>query len=182
MRYAELAVRYAKALYETTSDNARRELIAEELRALQAAFAKDPEGFTVLTSPLLSAEDRERIVSALLQKVQMSEEIRGLLLILARKGRIAIFDSLVAAYQGCADTEHGVVRGTVRSAVVLSPEERKKIEQKVSEVTSKQAILAYREDPTVIGGLIAEVGSFTFDDTLRSHLKRLEDYLNRSTH
>jgi len=182
MRHSELASRYAKALYETTLDGTRRESMAEELRAIQAAFAKDPEGFSVLTSPVISAEERERIISGLLQKVQMSEEIQGLLLILARKGRMAIFDGLVAAFQACADTEHGVVRGTVRSAVVLSPEERKKIEQKVSEVTSKQAILTYREDASVIGGLIAEVGSFTFDDTLRSHLKRLEDYLNRSTH
>ena len=182
MRYSNLASRYAKALYESSEEKAHREQIAAELRVLKEALTREPELFSAMTSPLFSAEDREAIVGTLLQQVQLSEEVRGLLTVLAKKGRIAIFEDLVSAYQACADQEHGVVRGVVRSAALLSPEERKRIENKVSEVTNKQAILAYREDPTVIGGLIAEVGSYTFDDTLRSHLRRLEDYLNRSTH
>ena len=70
----------------------------------------------------------------------------------------------------------------MRSATVLAPEERKQIETLVSRATKKQVILSYKEDPSLVGGLVAEVGSFTFDDSLISHLKRINEQLTRSVH
>jgi len=75
-----------------------------------------------------------------------------------------------------------VTRGTVKSASVLPPESRSRIEKRVSEVTGKKVILTYTQDATVIGGLIAEVGGYLFDDTLKSHLQRIKDDLNRRDH
>ena len=60
--------------------------------------------------------------------------------------------------------------------------EREQIQEKISKATNKKVILTYVEDPTVIGGLIAEAGGYRFDDTLTTHLIKLKDELNRRTH
>src|SRR5262249_48841149 len=99
-----------------------------------------------------------------------------------RKNRLGVFKDIVGAYEQIADEAHGVMRGTVRSATVLAPEERKRIETLVSRATAKQVILTYKEDPSLLGGLVAEVGSYTFDDSLLSHLKRINEQLTRSAH
>ena len=98
------------------------------------------------------------------------------------KGRVELLPEIALAYEARSDEANGVTRGEVRSSTVLTSEERARIESKVSEVTKKKVILTYKEDPEVIGGLIAEVGGYRFDDTLRSHLKRLKDDINRSAH
>ncbi len=72
-------------------------------------------------------------------------------------------------------------RGTVRSTTVLAPEERKRIEETVNRVTHKQPLLTYKEDPALLGGMVAEVGNYTFDDSLASHLRRMNEQLTRRT-
>lgn len=175
MQVSELAHRYAKALFELATQASAQERVLAELRALQTVFQKDEmiQAFTV--SPILKAEDREKMLKAALKDAGLSSETLDFVLLLAKKNRLGLFDQIVAAIKTQIDVANGVTRGQVRSAAVLSPEERKHIEEIVSRFTKKQVILTYKEDPSVIGGLIAEAGSYTFDDTLTSHLRRLKD-------
>ena len=63
----------------------------------------------------------------------------------------------------------------------LAPEERQRLEKTIEGVLNKKVILTYKVDPSVIGGLIASVRSFTFDDSIDSHLKRMNEELKRRT-
>lgn len=182
MGYSELASRYAKSLYEVSAEKKQADKVFAELRDLRDIFGKDTQITEFLNSPILKSEDKEKALKEALKNGGLSEETSSLVLLLAKKGRLPILPDVVEAFQARADEAHGVTRGTVRSAIVLSPEERKRIETTVSNYTKKQVILTYKEDPNVIGGLIAEVGSYTFDDTLKSHLRRLNEELNRRTH
>ncbi len=182
MGYSELAARYAKSIYEVAAEKNQADRVFGELRSLQQTFEKDGQITEFLNSPILKSEDKEKALKEALKNSGLSEETHALVLLLAKKGRLPVFPEIVEAFQARADESHGVTRGTVRSAAVLSPEERARIEKTVSNYTKKQVILTYKEDPNVIGGLIAEVGSYTFDDTLKSHLRRLNEELNRRTH
>lgn len=179
MQTSELANRYAKALFELAAQNGNQDRVLEELRVLQTVFEKDEAVRQFVTSPILKAEEKERSLAEALKNAGLSAETASFVCLLARKNRLGLFDQMVAAVKTQSDLAHGVTRGTVRSAVVLSPEERKRIEEIVSSYTQKQVILTYKEDPSVIGGLIADAGSYTFDDTLTSHLRRLKDETTR---
>jgi F-type H+-transporting ATPase subunit delta len=109
--------------------------------------------------------------------VSVGELVKNFVFLLARKQRLDVFGDIVAVYQILADQKHGVVRGTVRSTTVLAPEERKRIEETVNRVTRKQSLLTYKEDSQLLGGMVAEVGSYTFDDSLASHLRRMNEQL-----
>jgi len=181
MQVTELANRYARAVLELITESGKQELVLNELRALQTLFEKDDSIREFLHSPLVKAGDREKALSAALKPVGLSPDTLAFVMLLSEKGRLPIFNKIVEAIKTQNDMAHGVTRGNVRSATVLTPDERKSIEQTVSKYTQKQVILNYKEDPGVIGGLIAEVGSFTFDDTLTSHLRRLKDEMTRRT-
>ena len=179
MRVSELANRYAKALFELAAQSSTQDRVLAELRALQTIFEKDETIQQFVTSPILKADDKESALQAALKDGGLSQETLSFVLMLARKNRLGLFEQIVSAVKSQIDLAHGVTRGNVRSAAVLSPEERKRIEEIVSRYTKKQVILTYKEDPSVIGGLIAEAGSYTFDDTLTSHLRRLKDETTR---
>ncbi len=100
--------------------------------------------------------------------MKVSDVLKNFTLLLARKQRLPIFNDVVTAYQQFSDESHGVTRGQVRSAAALGPDDRKRIEDIVSKATKKKVILTYKEDPSLLGGLVAEVGSYTFDDSLTS--------------
>lgn len=182
MKNLMLAHRYAKALYNLAKDHNEQDVVFDQMRIVNSAFKNDKEVGSFLASPLVKPNEKVEILEKASASIKMSPTLKNFLLLLAKKGRLGVFDEILVAFQQIADEANGVTRGTVRSATVLAPEERKRIETLVSRATRKQVIMSYKEDPELLGGLVAEVGSFTFDDSLVSHLKRINEQLTRSTH
>lgn len=182
IRYSEVASRYASALFQLSEENSNHEKVFADIRALGQLINSDKEIVDFLQSPLVQSSDREKALQEALGKGDVSEEVKKVVLLLAQKNRLSIFNDVVLAFQDKADEANGVTRGEVRSACSLSPEERKRIEEIVVKATGKNVILTYKEDPSIIGGLIAQVGSFTFDDSIGSHLRRMKEDLNRGAH
>lgn len=175
-----LATRYARALYNLAKDGGDEDTVFGQMRAINQAFSGDHEVSGFLFSPVIRPAQKVAALEKLTAGLAIPESLKNFLLLLGKKNRLGIFKDIVIAYQQIADEAHGVTRGTVRSATVLAPEERKRIETLVGRATKKQVILTYKEDPALVGGLVAEVGSFTFDDSLISHLKRINEQLTRS--
>ena len=90
-----------------------------------------------------------------------------------------MFKEISNAFEAIIDEERGFVRGLVRSAEVLSPEARTRTEEAIKKVINKKIILSFVKDPNLLGGMVAQVGGWTFDDSLESHLIRLGEDLNR---
>lgn len=181
MRFTELAKRYAKAIFEVAIDNKTQDRVFAELRTLDEVVSRDKEIFDFLTSPLVKPSERVEALTKALGNKGLSKEVVDFLMILAEKDRFVIFHEVVRAFESESDAANNVCRGTVRSAVLLAQTERQRIEETVEKVLKKKVIMTYKVDPSVIGGLIAEVGSYTFDDSISSHLTRMNEELKRRT-
>lgn len=182
MNISEVAVRYAKAFYSMAEESKNLETLFNELRALNEMFESNKEITEFFSSPLVSAKDKATALNNSLKDQKLSDETKNFLSILAKKNRLEYFPQIVSAFEQESDEAHGVVRGVVRSAVALGPDQRQRVEDIVAKATKKRAILSYSVDPSLIGGLVAEVGSYTFDDTIESHLRRLNEDLKRRAH
>jgi F-type H+-transporting ATPase subunit delta len=177
-----LASRYARALYGLAKENGTQDLVFDQMRAVEEAFRADPAVAEFMGSPLIRPAVKVKVIEKAITGLGLTEALNNFVLLLAKKERLGLFPDVQSAYQQISDEAHGVTRGAVRSATVLGPDERKRIAELVSRATKKQVILTYKEDPALLGGLVAEVGSFTFDDSLVSHLKRINEQLTRSVH
>lgn len=177
---SEVARRYARALYELSKADKIQEQVVAEIRTLKQVFEADPAVHEFVGSPLISPDNKMAALKALGGKC--SPLVTNTLMLMAEKNRLNIFSEMVDAFQEISDADHGVTRGTVKSASPLSQEARKQIEDTVTSVTKKKVILNFSEDPSLLGGMIAQVGGWTFDDSLKTHLTRMGEDLNRSTH
>jgi len=178
---SEVARRYARALYDLSKTAKNQDQVFSEIRTLKQVFSADKTVSEFISSPVVGRDHKlAALKGALTGKV--SQEVTNILMLLAEKNRLEIFSDLVSAFEKISDEDHGVTRGTVRSASPLSPEARKQIEETVTSVTKKKVILNFTEDPSLLGGMIAQVGGWTFDDSLETHLTRMSEDLNRSTH
>jgi F-type H+-transporting ATPase subunit delta len=181
MKVSELAHRYAKAIYELAEESGAQEQIFSNLRELEQAFEKEPVIKDFLTNPMVEPDARVAALEKALAGKGVTKQAQDLLILLARKDRFGLFKEIVAAYEAQTDNANGVCRGTVRSATALDPSERQRVEATVEKVLKKKVIMTYGVDPTVIGGLVAQVGSYTFDDSIAFHLRRMNEELKRRT-
>jgi F-type H+-transporting ATPase subunit delta len=178
---SEVARRYARALYDLSKSAQNQDQVFSEIRTLRQVFSTDKVVGEFIASPVVGPDQKLAALKGALSG-KVSQEVTNILMLLAEKNRLEIFSDLVSAFEEISDEDHGVTRGTVRSASPLSPEARKQIEDTVTSVTKKKVILNFTEDPTLLGGMIAQVGGWTFDDSLETHLTRMSEDLNRSTH
>lgn len=181
MRVSELALRYSKAAFDLAKEKNNQEKVFADLRALSELFEKDADIKSYLASPLVKSEEKVKVLEKAVAGAGLSAEAHQLLILLAEKERLPLFEQVFHGFQNLLDKTNGVSRGVVRSAMALGPNDRQQIESIVEKAINKKVIMTYKVDTSVIGGLVAQVGSYTFDDSIDAHLRKLNEELKRRT-
>jgi F-type H+-transporting ATPase subunit delta len=179
MRYSELAFRYASALFDIGSEANKADKYLEPLKSLEKALFENAQVREFIESPLVRATDKEATVTKALEGKGLPAEIQNFILLLARKSRLGHLPEIISAYQAKEDSMNSLTRGTVRSSTELTAKQKEEVAKIVSTITKKKVVLQYNEDKSLIGGLVAQVGSYIFDDSLSAHLRRIKEDLTR---
>jgi F-type H+-transporting ATPase subunit delta len=99
--------------------------------------------------------------------------------LVAERGRLDHLAAIVAAYQELADAALGRVRAQVRTAVALTGAEKDQLARHLQSQLGKQIILEETVDTNLLGGFVAQVGSFILDGSLDGQLGRMRERLVR---
>jgi F-type H+-transporting ATPase subunit delta len=169
-------------LFEVAVDLKDKSNYLTELRAVDELVCKNNEVFNFFKSVEVSAEDKVKILEKSFKTNGISSNVLNTVKIIVERNKVSYLSKILLAYQSLNDEANGVVRGVVRSSHELDDTQRKSMSQKIESVLNKKVILEYIKDSKVIGGVKAQVGSYTFDDTFETHLKKMKDQINRRTH
>lgn len=173
---------YAKALFEVAGDLKTKSAYLDELRAVDKIISQNESVLNFFKSVEVPAEVKQKIVTKALENHGISKNVLSMIKLVIDRNKIAYLDKMLLAYQALNDEANGVVRGVVKSSHELSGKERTLMAEKIESVLNKKVILDYVQDTKVIGGLKAQVGSYTFDDTFETHLMKMKELINRRTH
>jgi F-type H+-transporting ATPase subunit delta len=77
--------------------------------------------------------------------------------------------------KGAAARSHAVAE--VRTAVPLSDTQRKRLAEALKKATGKDVELKVVIDPTVLGGVITQIGDTVIDGSVRHRLSRVRETL-----
>ncbi|MBK7075376.1 MAG: F0F1 ATP synthase subunit delta [Myxococcales bacterium] len=65
------------------------------------------------------------------------------------------------------------------SATPLTPAQVTQLTATLEKLSGKKVVLSKREDPNLLGGVVAKVGDTVYDGSLRTQLRVLRDELSR---
>ena len=171
------ATRYAKALFDVAvreSDPAR---VEEDLTAIVKAMTDNAELRRALTSPAVPRSTRVSLVTAIATYAGAQPPVAKLLAMLADRGRLELLPVLLEVYRDRLLEHRNVVRASVTTAAPLGPEELKTLEARLGGLTGKHVQLSTTVDPSLIGGLVARVGSTVYDGSIRTQLQKVKQRL-----
>ena len=63
------------------------------------------------------------------------------------------------------------------TAAPLPPDRAKALEQSLAEVTGRTVLLATAVDPSIIGGVVARIGSTVYDGSVTRQLEKMKERL-----
>jgi F-type H+-transporting ATPase subunit delta len=179
MILGSIARRYAKALFDLAVEAGKVEAWSESLQSLKQAVESSEELRDVLVNPIYAKEQRRAIGQKLVAALRLDAEPANLLYLLGDRNRLAYLGAVVDVFAELADEKLGRVRARVTSAVPLDPAAAKAISDKLAHVTRATVILDRAVDPELLGGVVAQVGSFTYDGSVKTQLEDLRRSLKQ---
>lgn len=178
MKNHTVASRYARALLSLGLADGKYVVYGQELRQLTEALDQTGETARALTSPAFSREIKKKMLDEILNKASLSPLVGNFINLLQDKGRLADLDAIAETYTALANAEEGIVTATVTSALPLDNAEIASITEALNNFSGKKVVLKVKEDPSVIGGIKAQLGDLVIDGTVRTQLARLAGRLD----
>lgn len=179
MRNFTVSRRYARALLSLGKEDGNYLKYGEELKAFSNLLKKETQARYVLQSPIYDFTSRNNLLKAILNKTGFSQTINNFIQLLLTKGRIRYLEDISLFYALLTDELSNIKRAKVTTAVMLSEDIIQRIQAALKEVVQKEVVVTVNQDPSIIGGLIAQVGDLTLDGSLRTQLKSLKESLRR---
>jgi F-type H+-transporting ATPase subunit delta len=100
-----------------------------------------------------------------------------LALLLLERGRAALLPAIARAYQEMSDAKLERVRARVRSAHPLDIASETAIRKAIERWTGKKVVMTTQVDPSLIGGVVAEVAGTVFDGSVVARLDAMRNRL-----
>lgn len=170
-----VARRYASAMIEVAAEAGAIERVGSDLDRFVALLAAGEGALRdALCTPVFTVEERERVLQTLMPRLDLHPLTRNLLLLANQKRRLPLIDAIARAYRDRADERAGRARVQVTTADPLTPPLEAEIRAAMERLTGKQVVLELQVDPSLIGGLVARVGSKVYDSSIRTRLQNLK--------
>ena len=175
------ATRYARALLDVAvKEQADLELIENELSQFADLFTQYPLLEKVLLNPAVPVPRKRAAVADILAQATFTPIVTKLIALLADRDRLVLVPDLLAAYRDRLLDHRGVVRAEVTTATALDAGRTAAIQNGLAALTGRTVLLATKIDPSIIGGLVARIGSTVYDASVTRQLEKMKARLVES--
>lgn len=165
---------YAEALFAVARAEGTLGEVEDELFRFSQVLQGSDELREALTDPRIPASRRQQIVEDLLGG-KASDTTVALVSMVVGTGRARELPDIVARLVEMSAAEADKEVAEVRSAVPLNDDQRKRLAEALNKATGKQVEVKVIVDPSVMGGIVAQVGDTVIDGSVRSRLEQLKN-------
>jgi F-type H+-transporting ATPase subunit delta len=169
---------YARALADVVVAS-RLDAVRTLAEAQQVAALADQsrELREVWDNPSIAAEQKRAVLDAIVQRAGVSRPVRNFVAVLIDKRRTRFLSEIVKQFAHYLNERLGIAEADVMSARELTAQERSELEADLSRVTGKTIRANYEQNPALLGGAIARVGSTVYDGSVKGQLERIRQQL-----
>jgi F-type H+-transporting ATPase subunit delta len=176
-----IARQYANALFAVAAKRGRAAEVGRDLDAFTELVRSNPDLARAFASPAVSPKNKRAVVDALLSATgDSTSEVPRLLTLLSDRDRLALLGDISAAYAARVNEANKVISAEVTTAVELPADRQAALAEALGRATDRHVTINGRVDPSILGGVVAQVGGMVFDGSLANQLVRLRQRLSAS--
>jgi F-type H+-transporting ATPase subunit delta len=166
----------ARALFEVAERASQIERVADEMDWF-AGVLRLPDAARTLLNPVVPPDKKVDIIRALAAEASLSPIVEQLLGILADRDRLGDLEGMASAFRQKLRERQNIVSADVTTAVALPTSAVQAIGRRLGELSGKQVEVGARVDPSIIGGVVARIGSTVYDGSVTGQLSRMRQKL-----
>ena len=169
------ASRYSLALYELAEENKHVKEIEDQSSALIKLVDESKDFELIVRNPTNKKENQINVINKISEHYNFNILLKNFLCFLVEKRRLFFLQNILRNFVDICSQKRGEVKAKLVAAKQLNNDEVNKIKDELSKDFTNNVKLDYKYDPSLIGGLIIQVGSVMIDTSIKSKLKQLEN-------
>lgn len=169
--------RYAEALFEVSEELNKIDEFREQVKFISDVFEQNGRLRTIFEHPKLSKTEKKDILNELF-KEKVSSEVLNLCYIMVDKGRSNHIKFVSEEYNKLANKRQGIVEARAITAIKMTDEEIKNLQDRLSKKFNKKVKLSNTIDNSVVGGVVVEVEGKRIDGSIKGKLDDIYRSLN----
>lgn len=173
MMSGSVARRYARAILLIGQQHGNYDLLAAEIDRLASVYSQSADLRALLENPAFTLAQRQTVFETVSRKMGLSTTCHSLAMMLLERGRTNQLPGIARNLRTLVDEQAGRVRAKVTSATPLDAGAEVRIRHAIGKATGKSVILEKHEDPSLIGGVVTQVGDVIYDGSLVAELTQL---------
>ena len=174
-----LARRHAKSVIDLAQEAGILKEVGEDLDRIAGLFAQSHELVNVFSDPTITPAAKENVLAEVLEKGGVQELTMKFIHVVLGKGRILGIGEIASSYREILDELENRIRARVVSAARLSDKEQSRISDALSKISGKEVTLEVEVDESLLGGVVAYMGSQVYDGSIKNQLTQLKDTLSK---
>jgi F-type H+-transporting ATPase subunit delta len=171
------ARRYAGVLFDVVEARGETAKAVGDLNALAAAVASSTELRQVFDTPSIAPATKSAIMDAIAGQLGVGAEVRRLLGLLAARDRLRAIGNVAVAFTDRVNSARRTVEADVATTAPLTDERRAALARALGVAAACDVTIKERVDASIIGGVVARVGSLVFDGSVLRQVERLKEQL-----
>ena len=179
---SDIAKRYAKALFDIASEEQGLEKFGAQLDSICEVIANNPELRKFLLDPIFDDDQKKTVLGGISKRIGLSPVVDNFLKLLVDKNRIGILSEIQESYRQMSDEVLNNIRVHAKTAFPLTDGLEKKLVDRLSEITSKNVLMALEEDAFLLGGVVVTIGDTRYDGSIRTQLDNIRNLLGEETY
>ena len=178
MSNLSVARRYATALFDVARKSGAEKRVGEQLTAFADLVAGHADLQRAFENPAIPVTAKKALVTALVDASgDVTAEVKRTVVLLAERDRLGVLPEIVSSYSERLMGEQRVTAAEVTTAVPLTPEHRESLTAALRKAAGGQVTVTEKVDPSIVGGVVARVGSVVYDGSVAHQLDRLRESL-----
>jgi ATP synthase F1 delta subunit len=174
----EIAVVYARSLFEVAKDQDKLDVVREQLGAFADALNETRELQVFFFSPYFSTQEKE---DGLERAVADADPVvLNFLKLLIEKHRMPVVFRIRSNYDRMWEDENQLLPVEITSAIELDEDIVKELGDRIAEQTGRKVELSSRVEPEILGGIVVQVGNSVLDASIRTRLEQLRRQVARA--
>ena len=166
---------YSQALYELSKEDNSLEIIEKEISAILKLLLENKDFKRLIKDPTIKDKELSSTINAISDKFGFNSLLIKFLNFLIIKRRFFYLEHILKDFLSICSKRRGEVSAKLLSSKDLSESEINKIKEELSKNFASNINLSYKFDPSLIGGLVIQIGSIMIDTSIKNKLQQIEN-------
>jgi len=172
-----VAGRYAHALFEEAKAEGKTKDAISQIAALSAFYDASEDFKIIVKNPLITKQEKQAVVDSLKENGAIDQFIYQFITLLVRKNRLSLLKFIAEQVLVLDMRDRGEAEAIVTVAASMDEASKKGLNEVLNKITGKKVTVKETVDPSIIGGVIAQVESSLYDASVKGQLNKIKEQL-----